>query len=133
MAPKYLKKPTAATPQAIKPSLDVSSIVKDVIDTIRKDGDKAVRIYSERFDKWTPESFKLSPEQIQEAISAVPDQTINDIKQVQQNVRRFAEAQKDALKDIEIEIQPGVFLGHTNKPIETVGTCVFYLYRAFEN
>jgi histidinol dehydrogenase len=98
--------------------------VKNVIDCIRRDGDAAVRDFSERFDKWTPKSFKLSPEQIQAAIERVPEQTITDIRKVQDNVRRFAEAQKISLRDIEIEIEPGVFLGHTNKPIETVGAYV---------
>ena len=124
MAPRYLKEPAkeAATPN--QPSNNVASIVKDVIDTIRKEGDSAVRTYSEKFDKWSPTSFKLSPSDVQDALKQVPEQTIKDIIEVQANVRKFAEAQKASLKDIEIEIQPGVFLGHTNKPIESVGAYI---------
>jgi histidinol dehydrogenase len=121
MAPKYLKKQAATTNSPSRPNEKVASIVSDVIEQIRQHGDSAVRTYSERFDKWAPESFKLSKEDIERAISEVPEQTIKDIKEVQANVRRFAEAQKDTLKDLEIEIQPGVFLGHKNKPIEGVG------------
>lgn len=124
MAPRYLKEPPKATASPTQPSNNVANIVKDVIDKIRMEGDSAVRSYSEKFDKWSPPSFKLSPSDVQEALKKVPEQTIKDIIEVQANVRKFAEAQKAALKDIEIEIQPGVFLGHTNKPIQTVGAYI---------
>lgn len=124
MAPRYLKEPPKAAASPTQPSNNVASIVKDVIDKIRTEGDSAVRSYSEKFDKWSPPSFKLSPSDIQEALKQVPEQTIKDIIEVQANVRKFAEAQKAALKDIEIEIQPGVFLGHTNKPIQSVGAYI---------
>jgi histidinol dehydrogenase len=51
----------------------------------------------------------------------VPEQTLKDIKEVQANVRAFAEAQKNSLKDFEIEIRPGVHLGQKNLPINSVG------------
>ncbi len=99
----------------------VSSIVKGVIDTIRSNGDSAVREYSEKFDKWTPKSFKLSKAEVDDIISKVPEQTIKDIEEVQGNVRAFAEAQRASLKDFEIEIRPGVKLGQKNNPIDSVG------------
>jgi len=100
---------------------NVPSIVTGVIDAIRKDGDSAVRSYSEKFDKWSPKSFKLSTEEIEKIISTLPEQVIKDIKQVQHNVRTFAQAQKESLKEFELEIQPGVFLGQKNIPINSVG------------
>ena len=125
MAPTYLKrKQVNEGGDGIKSNEGVASIVKGVIDDIRINGDAAVRSYSERFDKWTPESFKLSPEDIEAVLKRVPEQTINDIKEVQNNVRTFAEAQKDSLREFELEIQPGVFLGQKNKPIETVGAYI---------
>ncbi|KAI1378588.1 histidinol dehydrogenase [Hypoxylon crocopeplum] len=102
----------------------VSDIVKGVIDDIRANGDKAVRTYSEKFDKWSPPSFKLTESQIQECISKVPAQTIADIKEAQKNVRTFAEAQRASIKDFEIEIRPGVFLGQRNNPISTAGAYI---------
>ena len=102
-------------------TVDVPSIVRGVLNDIRADGDKAVRNYSEKFDKWSPESFKLSPEQIQQIIATVPQQIIDDIKQVQENVRTFALAQRASLKDFEPEIRPGVHLGQKNIPINSVG------------
>jgi histidinol dehydrogenase len=105
-------------------SVDVSSIVKQVIDTIREEGDAAVRRYSEKFDKWSPPSFKLSQGDIDAAIAVVPKQTIEDIRKVQSNVRAFAVAQRESLRDFEIEIQPGVHLGQRNNPLNAVGAYI---------
>lgn len=104
------------------PTVDVPTIVRGVIDDIRTNGDSAVRKYSEKFDKWTPDSFKLSREQIETEIVKVPQQTIEDIKEAQGNIRTFALAQRKSLSDFEIEIQPGVHLGQKNIPIRSVGT-----------
>ncbi|PVH75028.1 histidinol dehydrogenase [Cadophora sp. DSE1049] len=112
--------PSTASSTSNSPS-NVPSIVTGVIDSIRKDGDSAVRTYSEKFDKWSPKSFKLSKEEIEKIISTLPEQVIKDIKEVQHNVRTFAQAQKDSLKEFELEIQPGVFLGQKNIPINSVG------------
>ncbi|CBF84146.1 hypothetical protein AN2723.2 [Aspergillus nidulans FGSC A4] len=105
-------------------SLDVPSIVRSVIEDIRQNGDKALRSYSEKFDKWSPDSFKLSKEQIDEIVSTVPAQVIEDIKTVQQNVRTFAEEQRKSIRDFEYQIQPGVFLGQKNIPISAVGAYI---------
>ncbi|PWY97375.1 histidinol dehydrogenase [Testicularia cyperi] len=99
----------------------VVDTVKSVIADIKDNGDAAVRKYSEKFDKWSPPSFRLSQQDIDKAIAACPAQTIADIKQVQANVRQFAEAQRSSLTDFEIESQPGVFLGQKNVPISSVG------------
>jgi histidinol dehydrogenase len=106
MAPRYLKKGSAAENSTNTLSLEVGSIVKEVIDDIRQNGDDAVRKYSGKFDKWSPQSFKLSKEQIDAAIAAVPKHTIEDIRQVQANVRQFAQAQRDSIRDFELETQP---------------------------
>lgn len=121
MVARSIKSPGVTASANTAASQKVSDIVKSVIDDVRASGDKAVRSYSEKFDKWSPPAFKLSEEQIKEAMSKVPEQTIADIKEAQANVRTFAEAQRAAIKDIEIEIQPGVFLGHRNNPITTAG------------
>jgi len=117
---QYLKRKVGTT--STKTAQDgVSAVVKDVIDTIRSNGDTAVRQYSEKFDNWSPPSFKLSKADIDVAISAVPDQTIKDIKEVQANVRAFAVAQRNSILDFELEIRPGVNLGQKNLPINSVG------------
>lgn len=103
-------------------SAKVSEIVSVVISTIRSGGDAAVREYSEKFDRWSPTSFKLSENEIKQIIATLPEQTVKDIKEVQHNVRRFAEAQCKSITDFELEIETGVYLGQRNNPIASVGT-----------
>lgn len=117
----YLKHTSLACRVGSSHEVDVPKIVQGVINDIRTRGDEAVRSYSEKFDKWTPTSFKLSKEEIETVIAKVPKTTLDDIKTVQENVRRFALAQRDTIKDLEVEIRPGVFLGHRNIPIGSVG------------
>jgi len=124
MSPAYLKKPAPLPVNEtghVTGQIDVKGIVSSVIDDVRKNGDQAVRRYSEKFDKWSPDSFRLTQEQIQKIIAKVPQQTIDDIKEVQSNVRSFALKQKESLKDFEVEIRPGVYLGQKNVPIDAVG------------
>ncbi len=101
--------------------LEVSEIVANAIKDIETRGDTAVREFSEKFDKWSPESFRLSEEQIKEIVASVPDEVIDDIKFAQSNIRKFAEAQLASMHDIEVENTPGVILGHKNIPVNSVG------------
>ncbi|KAJ5609989.1 hypothetical protein N7510_006708 [Penicillium lagena] len=119
-----LKEPNRWSGPGSAPVTDVPAIVRSVIDDIRTRGDDAVRAYSEKFDKWSPSSFKLSQDEIQQIISTVPQQIIDDIKKAQENVRVFALAQKASLKDFELEIRPGVHLGQKNIPISSVGAYI---------
>lgn len=121
MVQTYLKKAINTSAQETSSSPEVSAIVTNVIKDIRQNGDAAVRHYSEKFDKWSPESFRLSQDQINKCITACSEQTIKDIKQVQRNVRQFAEAQRSSIQDFELETQPGVLLGQKNVPISAVG------------
>ena len=117
----YLKQTSLATGIVATPKLDVPTIVRGVIDDIRTQGDAAVRVYSEKFDKWSPPSFKLSPADIDAIILKVPRQTIDVILIVQGNVRTFAQAQRKSINDFEMEIRPGVHLDQKNIPISSVG------------
>lgn len=119
--PQYLKQTSSAAGVEAAPQVDVPGIVRGVIDDIRANGDAAVCKYSERFDKWSPTSFRLSNEDIESIIAKVPQQTIDDIKTVQDNVRTFALAQRKSINDFEMEIRPGVHLGQKNIPISSVG------------
>src|SRR5699024_5741762 len=98
-----------------------SNIVKDTLKNIENNGDKAIRELSKKFDNWTPESFKLPDEKIKEIISVIPEQVKTDIKFAQDNIRKFAEKQKETLSDLETEIMPDVILGHKNIPVNSVG------------
>ena len=79
-----------------------------------------MRELSIRFDNWNPEDFRLSKEQIEEIIANLPEQVVDDIKFAQDQVRGFAEHQRAALQDIEVETLPGVILGHKNIPVNSV-------------
>ncbi|MCJ0940666.1 histidinol dehydrogenase [Mammaliicoccus sciuri] len=96
-------------------------IVANTLKYIEEQGDKAVRDLSIKFDKWDPEQFKLSKEQIEEIVDSIPEEVKHDIAFAQDNIKKFAEAQRDSMKDIHVEVMPGVFLGHKNIPVESVG------------
>ena len=100
------------------------NIVEGILKDVETRGDDAVRELSEKFDKWSPESFRLSEKQIEEIVSSVSEKTVEDIKWAQAQVRRFAQIQKSALRDVEIETIPGVVLGHKNIPVNSVGCYV---------
>jgi sulfopropanediol 3-dehydrogenase len=102
----------------------VRETVENLLNEIKMGGDAAVRSISEKLDNWSPESFKLSNEQIESIINTLPEQVIEDIKFAQTQIRNFATHQKNALKDIEVETLPGVFLGHRNIPVNSVGCYV---------
>ena len=102
----------------------VRQTVEAILEDIAARGDAAVRALSARFDKWEPSSFRLRPDEIQSLIGSLPDQVIEDIKFAQGQIRRFAQAQKDALRDIEVETLPGIRLGHKNIPVASVGCYV---------
>ena len=123
MAVKYIKKGMAAEESAANQA-KTRQIVESILSDVETRGDEAVRELSSKFDKWSPESFRLSDNQIQEIISKIPKGTIDDIKWAQAQVRRFAQIQKSALRDIEIETIPGVILGHKNIPVNSVGCYV---------
>ncbi|MCY1026151.1 histidinol dehydrogenase [Mammaliicoccus sciuri] len=96
-------------------------IVANTLKDIEEQGDKAVRDLSIKFDKWDPEQFKLSQAQIEEIVDSIPEDVKHDIAFAQDNIKKFAEAQRDSMKDIHVEVMPGVFLGHKNIPVESVG------------
>lgn len=102
----------------------VRSTVETILADIEARGDTAVRELSSKFDNWAPESFRLSEQDIEAAISKVSARDLEDIRFAQANVRRFAEHQKAALQDVEIETEPGVILGHKNIPVDAVGCYV---------
>lgn len=119
----YIKKgPTQE--EKVESNKKVQAIVEDIIADIEKNGDNAVKNYSEKFDDWTPESFRLSKEEIAACYSQLDEQVISDIKWAQDQVRNFAQIQRDSMKDVEVETIPGVTLGHKHIPMESVGCYV---------
>jgi sulfopropanediol 3-dehydrogenase len=120
---KYLKQGATAEETAAA-AAKVRDIVTGILERIGAEGDAAVRHYSETFDKFSPASFRLSDAEIKECVDSLDPQTVEDIKFAQTQIRKFAEAQRASLQDVEIETIPGVRLGHKNIPIENVGCYV---------
>jgi sulfopropanediol 3-dehydrogenase len=118
---RYLKQPA---PPPAKAAADVSAVVSAIIEDVRADGDLAVRRYSEKFDSWSPESFRLSEATIDQAIASLPAIVIDDLMFAQDQVRTFAQRQLESLTDIEVETLPGVVLGHRHIPVGSVGAYV---------
>ncbi|XJN90582.1 histidinol dehydrogenase [Micrococcus luteus] len=103
---------------------EVRGIVENVIADIRERGDAAVREYSQKFDNYGPESFLLTEEQLAEVMGRVPQQVIDDITFVQDQVRTMAQKQRESLSDFEIETLPGVRLGQKNVPVQAAGAYI---------
>ena len=105
-------------------SAQVRKTVEAILAEIGGRGEAAVREYSEKFDKWSPASFRLSEMEITECVRSLPKQTVEDIRFAQDQIRNFALKQRAALRDVEVETIPGVVLGHKNIPVNSVGCYV---------
>lgn len=117
---RYLKKGAEAAETA-EYDRKVRQTVEGILADVEARGDAAVRELSQKFDKWSPESFRLSGAEIQALIDSLPAQVIEDIKFAQSQIRRFAEVQRASMQDVEVETLPGVTLGHKHIPVESVG------------
>ena len=102
----------------------VRATVEGMLADVTGRGDAAVRELSARLDSWSPESFRLSSAQIESIIAALPQQVMDDIRFAQTQIRNFAQIQREAIRDVEVETLPGVVLGHKNIPVNSVGCYV---------
>lgn len=108
----------------IEAARQVRATVEGILADIEARGDAAVRELSVKFDKWDREDFRLSDDEINQAIDSLDKQAIHDIEFAQKQVRNFAQEQRKALIDIEVETHPGVILGHKNIPVNAAGCYV---------
>ena len=100
------------------------AIVEAGLKEIETKGDAAVREMSVKFDKYDRDSYRLSEAEIEALIAKVTPREMADIKFAQEQVRVFAQHQRDSMLDIEVETMPGVILGHKNIPVQSVGCYV---------
>ncbi|MBT4470680.1 MAG: histidinol dehydrogenase [Rhodobacterales bacterium] len=123
MTIEYLK---SGKPDAERAEDDAKTkiVVEETLKNIEINGDAAVRELSTKFDNYSPKNFKLSEKEISDLIATLSDRELSDIKFAQEQVRNFAQAQRDSMLDIEIETIPGVILGHKNIPVQSVGCYV---------
>jgi len=102
----------------------VRATVETMLAAIESEGMAAVRRYSRELDNWDRADFRLGKDEIRAAYAALPESTIDDIRFAQTQIRNFAQIQRDALHDVEVETLPGVVLGHKNIPVNAVGVYV---------
>ena len=103
---------------------EVRQTVENILADIEARGDTAVREYSEKFDRWSPREFRLLQQEIDSLVARVDPQALADIRFAQAQIRGFAEVQRAALGDVEVETLPGVRLGHKHIPVQSVGCYV---------
>ena len=102
----------------------VRSTVETILADIQDRGDAAVRELSIRFDRWDPESFRLSEQDVEACLSQLSKRDLADIAFAQTQVRNFAQIQRDSMLDVERETLPGVVLGHKHIPVSAAGCYV---------
>jgi sulfopropanediol 3-dehydrogenase len=102
----------------------IRQIVEGILADIASRGDTAVRELSVKFDKWNRADYRLTDAEIRDCLAQLRPRDIEDIKFAQEQVRNFAQHQRDAMKDVEVETLPGVVLGHKNIPLNSVGCYV---------
>jgi sulfopropanediol 3-dehydrogenase len=117
-------KTAAAEDTSYRADAQVRATVEGLLNRIAEDGDAAVRELSRQFDNWDRPDYRLTRAEIDACIAELPKQALEDIAFAQEQVRNFAQAQKAALTDIEVETLPGIVLGHKNVPISAVGCYV---------
>ena len=110
--------------EIVEADSEVRKTVEKILQDVVNKGDEAVRELSKKFDNYSPDNFILSQEEIDIAISKVPERDIDDIKFAQSQVRNFAKKQLECIKDLEVETLPGIILGHKNIPMNAVGCYV---------
>jgi sulfopropanediol 3-dehydrogenase len=118
---EYLKKAVE------KPEKDISQVreaVREMIHRVKDEGEAAVRYYSEKFDNWSPKSFKISKDEMMSVKNKLPQREIDDIDFCQAQIRNFATEQMKRLVDFEVETLPGVHLGQKIIPINSSGSYV---------
>ena len=123
MAVTYLKHGRSAEARS-DDDTQTRKAVEQILGDIEARGDAAVRELSIRFDNYQPANFRLTPSEIEALMSRVSTRDMEDIRFAQAQIRKFAEAQRASMTDIEIETYPGVILGHRNIPVQSVGCYV---------
>lgn len=101
---------------------NVSEIVKEIIENVKNNGDKALKFYTEKFDKAKLDDLKVSNKEIEEAISLVEPKFIEILKKAAKNIRDFHEKQKR--EGFEIKKDNGIIVGQRVIPMDTAGIYV---------
>ncbi len=118
---KYIKEPRKIS---VEEELELSNYVSGIIQKVRKEGDAALIYYAEKFDKFVPKSFLVSREELAESEKKLPEDVKEELDFAMEKVGEFAEEQKKCLQDLNIELYPGMKIGHRFIPVESCGCYV---------
>jgi sulfopropanediol 3-dehydrogenase len=118
---EYLKR---AVPQSHQADQAIARTVAEILADVRAKGDAALRRYSERFDRWSPPSFRVDQATIEATIARVPEGVRQDIDYCRDQIAAFARRQQESLTEFEVESLPGVHLGQRHIPVDSVGAYV---------
>jgi len=119
--PVYLKQ---AKERPVEDLSQVRETVREIIEKVRQEGEAAVRYFSEKFDQWSPKSFRISEDEMHSARDKLPVSMVEDIDYCQAQIRNFAQEQMQRLVDFEVETLPGVWLGQKVIPVASSGSYV---------
>jgi sulfopropanediol 3-dehydrogenase len=103
---------------------DIRKAVETLLADVADRGDAAIREMSIRFDGWDRADYRLSTQEIETCMAKLSRRDLEDIRFAQTQVRRFAQLQRESVKDIEVETLPGITLGHKNIPVNSAGCYV---------
>jgi sulfopropanediol 3-dehydrogenase len=123
MAIQHLKHGRSAE-QSSQDAATVRDTVTGILADVAQRGDAAVAELSSKFDNWSPERFRLTEDEIAACVRSLSAGQLDDIRFAQAQVRNFAQAQRESIRDIEVETLPGVVLGHKNMPVDSVACYV---------
>jgi len=121
---KWIKKPEAGGEESFSRHLETETVVKEVIERVKRDGDSALLELTAKYDGVKLDSVIVDRETIMAAYEKVDRDIVNTVKLAAKNIERFASAQLSALKPIEYESTKGVILGHKLVPVDSVGCYV---------
>lgn len=102
----------------------VEKIVRDIIATVKREGDAALKAFSKQFDGIEDLEIQVSADAIAKAYQSVPTSVVEDLRFAAGQIRKFAQAQREAIRPLEVEVLPGVHLGHRVIPVAACGAYV---------
>jgi len=117
--PEYLKQGQQQTESVTR---EIKDTVSEILSAVQHEGEVAVRRYSERFDRWSPDRFTVERSEIEQASGDIDDELAGHIQRAREQVEGFARLQRQTMLDLEVETLPGVTLGHRHVPVEAVGS-----------
>jgi len=118
---KEIKKAKPVTEEDVR---QLQRSVNAILKKVKKEGDKALRYYAKKFDKYEPASFRVSPEDAAKAKEHLSPAVIEELDFAIEHVGAFARAQRKSIVAFEKEFTPGMKMGQRIIPVDSCGCYV---------